>query len=230
MKRPAKNPTASDRAYTAIRDGIIAGRYQVADRLREEALAEQLAVSRTPIRAALQKLASDGFVEFTPHAGAVVKGWGEADVREMFEIRAHLESMGARLAAGKVARADIEHLTELCEEMEGLYNGGPEALPAISELNKAFHTRILEIAGNRRLCEMAVNLMDVGFLVRSYGAFSAANVQSSQSAHRSLLAALTARDGQWAEAVMRAHILAAANVFHGTDQDPSPASGKQRKI
>ncbi|MEF2553149.1 GntR family transcriptional regulator [Aurantimonas sp. A2-1-M11] len=228
-RRDRTKSTAADRVYLEIRKGIIAGAYAVSERLTEGALAEQMNVSRTPVREALQKLASDGFVEFTPHAGALVKGWSRRDVREIFEVRANLESMGARLAAQNASDDDVERLSSICDAMERTQRSQSDALPAMSEFNKAYHAEILRIAGNRRLTGLALNLMDVGFLVRSYGAFSEGDVSRSLADHRSLVEALKMRDGQWAEGVMRAHILAAASVFRGTETSVIPADAKRRR-
>lgn len=215
-RKSEKKPTAAERAYASIRNAIVEGDYPVAARLREEAIAERLALSRTPIRAALQRLAGDGLVEFTSHAGAVVKGWGAADVREIFELRANLEGMGARLAAERAADTDVEVLADLCVRMEGLRDRDTRTIAEIALLNKELHSLILEMSGNRRLAEIARNLLDLGFLMRSYNTFRPENIEASQRDHRTLLAAMRTRDGQWAEAVMRSHILAASNVFRGT--------------
>lgn len=213
-ERPAK-PTAADRAYLAIRTAIIDGAFPVNSRLTEEALAERVGVSRTPVRAALQRLHADGFVEFSPHLGAVVRGWSPAEVREIFEVRAMLEGMGCQLAAGRATAEDVARLTLICEEMEEKA-ASAKPQPAVSELNRRFHLELLEIGGNRRLAEIAGNLMDLGFLVRSFGQFTEADVARSLSHHREIVAALRAGNSRWAEAIMRAHILTASEIFTGT--------------
>lgn len=207
--------TAADRAYEAIREAIIEGDLPINSRLTEEALAERVGVSRTPVRAALQRLHSDGFVDFSPHLGAVVKGWSPADVQEIFEVRAMLEGMGCQRAAERATPDDLARLTALCEEMEALA-GSPGRLPGISELNRRFHLELLRISGNRRLADIAGNLMDLGFLVRSFSQFSEADVARSLSHHRDIVSALRAGNGRWAEAIMRAHILTASDIFTGT--------------
>ncbi|CAN5553596.1 GntR family transcriptional regulator [soil metagenome] len=212
--RPTKQ-TAADRAYLAIRSAIIDGTLLINSRLTEEALAEHIGVSRTPVRAALQRLNNDGFVEFSPHLGAVVKGWSAADVREMFEVRAMLEGMGCYLAADRATAEDVARLTDLCEEMEETA-ASAKPQPRVSELNRRLHLELLRIGGNRRLQDIAGNLMDLGFLVRSFSQFTHSDVERSLSHHREIVAALRAGNSRWAEAIMRAHILTASEIFTGT--------------
>ena len=89
---------AVDRAYEAVRTGIIAGRYLAGARLTEQEIATAVGVSRTPVREALRRLDAEGLVEFTPNLGAVVTTWSEADSDEVFDLRAMLESYSARRA------------------------------------------------------------------------------------------------------------------------------------
>lgn len=211
--------TASARVYEQVRNQITAGAHKVGDRLTEGALAEQYGVSRTPVREALRRLASEGFLEISPHAGALVKGWSKREVREVFETRAHLESMAAGLAARHATSEDVLTLQNQCSVMEELSQMPKRDVPRLSENNRAFHAEILRIAGNRRLAEIALNLMDLGFLVRSFTTFGQDNILRSCRDHRNLVTAIREGDERWAEAIMRSHILAAASVFTGTNED-----------
>jgi len=215
--KTSDHKTASGKVYEQLRNQISIGTHRVDDRLTEKAVAEQYGVSRTPVREALQRLASEGFVELSPHAGALVKGWSQRDVREVFEIRAHLESMAAGLAARNATAADTALLQSYCDAMTQLSQTGTRDVPQISEQNRAFHAEILRIAGNARMAEIALNLMDLGFLVRSFTKFGQENIQRSCSDHQRLVDAIRQGDERWAEAIMRSHILAAASIFTGTD-------------
>lgn len=209
--------TAAERVYRSVRDSISSGRFVIGERLIEGALAEEVEVSRTPVREALRRLASEGFVTLSPHAGAIVKGWSEREVRDVFETRALIESAAAGLAARHARPDDVERLSEMAARMEPLAKSSPRDVMAYSEANRAFHAEILRISGNRRMEEIALNLMDLGFLVRSYGQFETEDVDRSLSDHRQLVTAFAIADERWAEALMRAHILAAARIFRGTE-------------
>ena len=90
---------AVDKAYAAVRSGIIEGRYAPSARITEQEVAAAAGVSRTPAREALRRLHAEGLVTFTPNVGAVVAHWSQADADEIFDLRALLESHAAARAA-----------------------------------------------------------------------------------------------------------------------------------
>jgi DNA-binding GntR family transcriptional regulator len=204
--------TAMERVCDEIRSAIISGAFPVGSRITEEMLAERLSVSRTPVRAALQRLASEGFIDMASHIGAVVKAWSPEEARQIYEVRARLEGMGARLAARNADNSDIARLSEIATAIaaEGVIGEGGRRR---SELNRQFHLMILELSGNSHLYRTAANLMHVGFLVQAYASFTARDAQRSDFDHFDLVAAIESRDADWAEAVMHAHIMAASNIF-----------------
>lgn len=208
----ATRQRAPDKAYTVIREAILNGEFGPGDRLTEDALAARAGVSRTPVRAALQRLAQEGFVTFHPNAGALVRGWTAREAVEIFEVRANLESLSASLAARRASASDIRELEAICDEMESLPLTA-ETIDSLSVLNKRFHMKLLRLSGNRRLEEIATTLMELGFLIRSLRNFSRVDEQRSLMHHRDLVAAVAEGDADWAAAVMRAHILAASNLF-----------------
>ena len=216
-RRKVLGPTASQKVYEAVRDAISSDQFKVGERLTEDALARRFQVSRTPVRDAMQRLASDGFVVFTAHSGALIRGWSAREVRDIFEIRANLESMACRLAARRATRADVEWLETLRLEWESALIREPRDVALISERNRAFHAGIFSISGNDRLETMCLQLMDLGFLSRSFSKFDQDDINRSKQDHASLVQAIHAGDGGWAEALMKAHILAATSVFTGTE-------------
>lgn len=204
--------TAMERVYGEIRAQIISGAFPVGSRITEEMLAERLSVSRTPVRGALQRLASEGFIDMASHVGAVVKAWSPEEARQIYEVRARLEGMGARLAARNADKSEIARLSDMARAIaeEGVTGEGGRRR---SELNRQFHLQILELSGNSHLYRTAANLMHVGLLVQAYASFKARDAQRSDFDHFDLIAAIESRDADWAEAVMHAHIMAASNIF-----------------
>ncbi len=220
-----------DRVYEDIRRGILSGRLKPGERITEEWLAERFGASRTPVRAAILKLAGDGFVEMTPRSGTMVKHRSAQEIADIYDVRAILESAAAKLAATRRTALDLAEISALQGEMVAVAGApvdrlqdddsdddavAPDRVERLSVLNKAFHQRILEAAGNATLTDSAGRLMDIGFLTNTYLRFSAVEISRSLSEHRNLVAALTSRDADWAEAVMRAHILGARNALHET--------------
>ena len=115
-----------DDLATAIQTRIVTGEIPPGARLRQEQLAAEYKLSRTPIREALRKLQAEGTVELVPNQGAVVRGPTVRDVREGYEVRAELEGMAAALAATWITD---EHLNEL-REAEELFRRAIEDSPA----------------------------------------------------------------------------------------------------
>ena len=111
-------PSATETAYDFLRNSIMVGSYAAGDRIKEEWIAEQIGVSRTPIRQAMQKLAAQGFVVVSHHQGARVANWSSQDLSEITELRALLEGFGARLAATKISERELDELRGLAEKME----------------------------------------------------------------------------------------------------------------
>lgn len=205
---------ASDVGYEYIRRAIIDGRFGEGDRLVEADLAASAGISRTPIREALRRLASEGFVQIRAGSGAIVSRWTLPDVAELFEIRAALECLGAGLAAQYARAEDWETLSEMCQEMEAVAAaGGSNFLETFSVLNTKFHVRILEMSGNPRLVEMASSLMKLGVIMRTYNRFDHARITRSLGDHRALVSALKAGSVTRAESTMRSHILSSIDLF-----------------
>lgn len=210
----AHGERSADRVYAVLRESILKGDYADAARLTEEVLAERFGVSRTPVRAALQRLASDGLIEMVPHSGAHVRRRSLREVSEIFEVRALLESAGATLAASLRTEAHVEALTRICDEMEARAQEA-DSVEILSDLNQQLHHLILEISGNRTLQDTAERLMGIGFLIHTYSNFEPRDLGRSLADHRDLVSAIASRDAEWAGSVMRAHILAARNTLSG---------------
>lgn len=216
-------------AYDQIRDRILGGAYAIQDHLVEADLAAQLAVSRTPVREALRRLASEGLVIFQPNRGARVAGWTDAELSEIFELRALLESYGARLAAVRVTPDQLKNLDELAKRMEDLVASdlGEKDFHLVALANNEFHLAVLRAAGNERLVAILSSLVHVPLVQLTFARYSPEALQRSLDHHRECLAALEANDGLWAESVMRAHILA-ARAEQRTPPDEPPAKSRAK--
>lgn len=199
-------PSAEERAYQYLRREILDGTYPPGERLREEALAQQVGVSRTPVRGALQRLATEGLVEFRRYTGAVVRVLPADEIEQVFQFRIVVESLAAELAAGRAGPGALAELRGLCERMERLAEREIPDLREIARLNKEFHLALLAAAGNVFVKRVAENLGDLNFMIRSYSHFSRVQLQRSMGHHRELVQAIEARNPQWARSVMTAHI------------------------
>ncbi|MEO3825758.1 GntR family transcriptional regulator [Actinomadura sp. B10D3] len=203
---------AVETAYAVIRAGIVSGEFARGDRLREAELAERVGVSRTPIREALRRLDSEGLVDFVPNRGARVTAWTERELDELYEARALLESYAAKLAASRIKREQLARLRELAAEMKALAAG--PAADRLTELNGEFHLTIAAAGGNGHIETLIRGFIDVPLVHRTFRRYAPDRLRASMFHHDELIEALAAGDGDWAEAVMRSHILAARTTVH----------------
>lgn len=207
---------AADMAYDAIRRRMLAGEFSPGAHLPEEELAAAIGVSRTPVREALRRLHAEGLVEFVANRGAHVASWTDQDLDEIFDLRALLESHGAGLAATRICPEDVERLRMLAESMEAI---GADDLDKVASLNAEFHETVLAAAGNRRLVALLSAVVQTPLVHRTFRHYGTEALQRSFAHHRELVAALSAHDTAWAQAVMRAHVLAARSVLIGAPLD-----------
>jgi DNA-binding GntR family transcriptional regulator len=225
----APMPRAAQLAYSEIRSKIVEGVFPPGSHLEEESIAEAVGVSRTPVREALRRLASEGFVEFVPHQGAFVPAWTTADYHEIFDLRAILESFGARLAARQVSDETLATLEDLTAQMEALAARMTKArMDALANLNNLFHSTVVQASGNRRLLQLAQSAVALPLVLRTFQRYSPERLQRSMQHHREIVDALRARDENWAEAVMKTHILSARwEVAPPGDGTPDGAVSRQ---
>ncbi len=205
---------ATDIAYSSIRQGLIAGRWPAGSHLRETELADEFGISRTPVREALRRLASEQMVEFEPHLGVRVPGWSEQDLAEIFALRVELESFAAGEAARHATPDHVEALRQLARDMEQAAFGGPQPdYVRITEANDRFHRLIVTASGNRRLMSLIGTLIELPLVIRTFARFDTKAMARSVQHHFDLADAIADRNADWAIAVMRAHIHAGRQVM-----------------
>jgi DNA-binding GntR family transcriptional regulator len=204
---------AVDRAYAALREKIFSGELAAGDRLKEREICNELEVSRTPVREALRKLQADGLVVIEPRRGGVVAGINATDAEEIYSLGILLEGFGAGLAAKRATEEDLAELGQIITTMENaLRNDSPASRSAYLELDNDLHRRIVQITGNRHLGQLIRQVVGLPILIQAFTHYSHADLLRSLQQHRAIVAALRAGDAEWAEAAMRAHILAGRSM------------------
>ncbi|GGQ84500.1 GntR family transcriptional regulator [Streptomyces asoensis] len=190
-----------DRVYEALLELITTRALQPGQHLVESELAGHLGVSRQPVREALQRLNTEGWVDLRPAQGAFVHEPTEDEADQLLTVRTLLEAEAARLAAAHADRAGVEALEEILEQ--GLLAVAGDDVDAAVALNARFHTKVIELAGNAVLAELAAQ---VDRRVRwYYTPVARQRGQQSWIEHRDLIAAIAARDEQLATRLMREH-------------------------
>ena len=201
---------ASAAATELIREAIIDGRLAPGQRLKEEELARELGISRTPVREALLMLQAEGLVDAVPNRGAVVSSHDAEDLEDLYQLRALLEGHAARRAAMNVTHETIADLWASCERFEGLADGDVKEL--VKE-NLVFHNTIVEASGSKRVAQLVGKLIELPLVYRSYIWYPPQQRQISLHYHRQIARALEARDGERAELVMKEHVFEARDLL-----------------
>jgi DNA-binding GntR family transcriptional regulator len=215
MRSVGPSTRAVDRAYEAVRSGIIAGRYLAGARLTEQEIATAVGVSRTPVREALRRLDAEGLVDFTPNLGAVVTTWTEEDSDEVFDLRAMLESHGVRRATTRATAEQIAELKRLAEaQLRESVERRAGHLERIADLNSQFHRRLQEAAASARLGRALAALIEAPLMMRTFQKYTPEDLQRSAQHHLEIVRALEARDPEWAASVMLSHIHAARGALN----------------
>lgn len=218
--------TATSHVHEAIKQRILDGHYRAHEYVRETSVARELEVSRTPVREALRELVSEGWLEAIPHHGARVVAWTEKDAREVFELRLVLEPMAVRQACERKDTALLPRLEALTERMEQLterVQADPSVRNEIAFLNHEFHRELIQASDNQRLANVLDSVVRTSVIRRNFGNYAIDNLRRSMRHHREILHAMAAGSPEWAESVMRAHLLAARALHvQFPDADPDP--------
>lgn len=231
MSAPAERASQSSRALMGVRELIISGSVTAGTRLHEVALSTRLGISRTPLRAALARLAEEGLVEALPSGGYAVRGFTRDDVIDAIELRGVLEGTAARLAAERGVAADrLTQLGTLLGELDAALGSSEQAMQfeRYVDLNATFHEILWGLASPtiRREIERATSLpfaSPSAFLDKQADvpAFRR-SLYDAQSQHRAIVDAIGRREGARAEAIAREHArLARRNLEFVLDEDRS---------
>jgi DNA-binding GntR family transcriptional regulator len=182
---------------------ILDGHILPGTRLREESLAASFRVSRTPIREALLLLGGTGLVALERNRGATVLALTEADVAEVYHLRAVLESEAAAMAAPRISTEALDELDRSCDRLARLHDA-----PATEQLaaDTSFHYAIAEASGSARLGALIRQVSSIPEAYRSFMAYTPADMTTAESQHRAVATALRARRRGEAGRMMRRHV------------------------
>jgi DNA-binding GntR family transcriptional regulator len=190
--------------YEELKSAIVDLRLAPGDPLREATLADQLGVSKTPIREALTRLEQEGLVETTSFKGAVVTGYSRQDLLEIYELRELLENAAARTAAESMADADRDRLDRICRESRKLKKNHDAA--GLAALISAFDDVLFEQVRNSRIRALIENLRAHLTRIGHLTAEIPGRIEASVDEHEKIVQAIAARDPELAERQMREHI------------------------
>jgi DNA-binding GntR family transcriptional regulator len=204
LEKVAGTLSLKERAYEAIKDAILALKLEPGAPLVEAELAQQLGISKTPVREALQELEREGFVTRILFKGTYVTEVTMRDLSEVFQLRAVLEGLAARLATPLFSPTELDEIAENLTAAEAALAMGDRA--RCSELGKRLHDAIINKADSQRLVLIIRNLDDHVQRFRALSDQISGRLHKSVKEHRRILAALRQRDPDLAEQAMRDHL------------------------
>ncbi|MHB9143796.1 MAG: GntR family transcriptional regulator [Symbiobacteriia bacterium] len=195
--------------YQRLRSAVLSGQLRPGEKLVERQLAEQFGVSRTPLRAAVERLASHGLVVRGRERGRGGYGYEVAsatvsEVTEAMTIRIALESVATRLAAERATAEEVAELQQLLERLIRAQAG--RGAQAIDRTHLAFHEAIYRFARSPRLHDLLAGLQDYIRIVISQSYKDTRRLERSLAEHRDLVWAISRHDGPLAEYLSRRHI------------------------
>jgi DNA-binding GntR family transcriptional regulator len=201
----ARRPSAlPDHAYAVLKQRILSCVLKPGVRLVEKALCDDLSISRTPLREALNRLSHEELVTFQPHAGYRVAPITLESFRNLIELRAILEPQGAALAA---ARATPEEVARMREHATLPYNPADEqGFIEFCRANARFHLEVVRSARNPMLENLVMSALDSYQRPTYLRIGRQMDVSNPSSKHQAIVEAISLQDGAQAAAVMQQHI------------------------
>jgi DNA-binding GntR family transcriptional regulator len=205
-----------EKVFHHLRNRILAGTIEPGENLIETKLAEEMGVSRTPIREAFRKLELEGLVFSVPNKGVIVKGISDQDTEDIFAIRMHLEPLAARWATRRITPEEVLALEENIQLMEFYIKRND--LNQASKKNTDFHGIIFEAAKSKPLKQILHSLQEYVHLARLASLRNPGRPDQALDEHREILEAIMSKDEDQAAEKMSHHV-----------HKSSESAAKQRK-
>lgn len=195
--------------FESLREAIIGGILMPGERLMEQQLAEELGVSRTPVREAIRKLELEGFVVMIPRKGAYVAGISLKDVADVFEIRAALEGLAAGLAAERITDDELEELERILVRKAEIIE--ENNLEQLIEIDTMFHDHLYRASRNEKLVQIINNLREQIQRFRSTTLAYPGRMKVALEEHKKIVEAISERNVVLAQQLAQEHIENAEN-------------------
>jgi DNA-binding GntR family transcriptional regulator len=216
--RLGRRLTAQEVAYEAIRAAILRGDFVAGARLQQSNLASQLSVSTTPVREALSRLATEGLVQIDPHRGAIVRGFDDDELEEIYQLREILEPLATKKAALLISEEALDEAEVLWRRMED-HSDPAEWV----ENNRQFHALIASASHSPRLTSLLQGLRDSSTRYVHWSlTVNPDRFVSANRDHRALIDACRARDGELAAAIEARHLSGTVEALRLRRSNESP--------
>ena len=215
----------------SLREAIRKGILKPGERIMEIQLAEELGVSRTPVREAIRKLELEGYVVMMPRRGTYVANMSIRDINEIFEIRTALESLSNGLAAEHITDEELEHLQRLLVIIGGYIKEGN--MEKIVETDIEFHDLMYHAARNQRLVGIISNLRDQLTRFRTLSMSHPGRLEATLEEHKAIVEAIANGDRRSASKAAERHMenseKTLLQAMEAMKEKRSKAKGMKRK-
>jgi DNA-binding GntR family transcriptional regulator len=201
---PASRSLLKERAYDEIKRAILGNDFPPGTFLAERQLAAQLGMSKTPVKAALERLELEGFITVSPQLGIVVRELAVHEIADQYEIRSALETYAVRQTAGRLTAEQVERLRANLKAQKALPAGGVRAGVA---LDTEFHLLFIEFLGNQEILRVMRQLRDkMQRVITEVFQLHPARFDASYEEHLAIARAVIGGDGARAAQLIEAHL------------------------
>jgi len=197
------NSNLNERVYHYVRDRILANVYKPGDQINYEQLIQELGVSRTPLRDAINRLTQDGLIEVKPRSGSYVYMPNARDIGELYDVRKALECQAIEAAVPRMPHEELKELLSEAEEADEAIKHG--RVQRFFEADRRFHRTIIERSGNRLLAGMMetleLKIKWFGVIITKFD-----RPQQANDSHKRIIRAMERADAAEARRMMEEHI------------------------
>jgi DNA-binding GntR family transcriptional regulator len=207
----------NDSAYHVIKENILSQVFTPGQRLILDDLSQQLGISMTPLKDALNRLAAEGLIEIVPRRGTYVTSLKRAEIADTFEVRCALEVMAAQLFLERASDAELQEIAAMVDQLDELAKSTDKnaIYQDYVNLDSAMHHRIVELTRNQRMLAAHEREHSHTFMARARYGTSEESLDQAQEEHRALRWAILARNIPKTQAILIEHIQRAKNSLLG---------------
>ena len=194
----------TDNIAGVIRARILKGEYKIGEKIKETHVAEELSVSRTPIRKAFKQLEEEGLIEYVPNKGCFAKGFTKRDIEDVYAVRKVLEELTVEWAVKRITDEEVQAMADKCQEMQGYVDQADSA--RVLATNKEFHEIIYHATGSRFMSQVLRSYKEYIEQTTRPIFYEPRFLQQIVDEHRAIVDAFEKRDTDKAVAAMSRHM------------------------
>ena len=220
--REHRTISIADQIFDQLERDILTGKYKRGELLSEQRLAEDLGVSRTPVREAVRRLEQEDMIEDSGR-GLVVVGISKEDMPDMYEIRMRIEGLAAQRAAERITGDELREMGDILD-MQGFFiekqsKTDSDNSDKIKDLDSQFHELLYRCSGSKPLCDILIPMHRKMTKFRKASVRKKSRASASLQEHVAIFEALKAHDGEQASALMMQHLMNARDSIMSIEEE-----------